>query len=133
MSQVRAVDFVVIGAGIAGASAAAHLAASGSVLLFETEDHPGYHSTGRSAALFSEIYGNAVVRRLTRASREFLFEPPAGFAAGPLVVPRDVLFFGTPEQAPLLESFRQDPDVASRTVVLSPSQALERVPAFRDG
>lgn len=133
MSQVREVDFVVIGAGIAGASAAAHLAESGSVLLFETEDHPGYHSTGRSAALFSEIYGNAVVRRLTRASREFLFEPPAGFAAGPLVVPRDVLFFGTPEQSPLLESFRQDPDVASRTVVLSPSQALERVPAFRDG
>ncbi|MGY2373997.1 NAD(P)/FAD-dependent oxidoreductase [Pseudomonas sp. SDO524_S393] len=133
MSQVRDVDFVVIGAGIAGASAAAHLAAHGSVLLFETEDHPGYHSTGRSAALFSEIYGNAVVRRLTRASRDFLFEPPAGFAAGPLVTPRDVLFFGTPDQLDLLEQFRQDPDVAARTQVLSPSQVHELVPAFREG
>lgn len=133
MSQVREVDFVVIGAGIAGASAAAHLAARGSVLLFETEDHPGYHSTGRSAALFSEIYGNAVVRCLTRASRRFLFEPPAGFAPGPLVTPRDTLFFGTRDQLDLLERFRLDPDVASRTVILTPEQAQERVPAFRAG
>ncbi|MDY0747624.1 FAD-binding oxidoreductase [Paucibacter sp. R3-3] len=133
MTQVRAVDFMVIGAGIAGASVAAHLATQGSVLLFEAEDHPGYHSTGRSAALISEIYGNAVVRLLTRASRGFLFEPPSGFASSPLVTPRNTLFFGTPDQLDLLERFREDPDVAGRTVMLSATQAQERVPAFRDG
>ncbi|NYI02737.1 NAD(P)/FAD-dependent oxidoreductase [Cupriavidus plantarum] len=133
MREFREVEFVVIGAGIAGASAAAHLSARGSVLLLEAEDHPGYHSTGRSAALFSEIYGNAVVRSLTRASRSFLFDPPSGFAATPLVTPRDTLFFGTTDQLHLLEKFRQDPDVAGRTVMLSPSQAQARVPAFRDG
>ena len=47
-------DFLVIGAGMAGASAAAHLAELGRVILLERESQPGYHSTGRSAALFSE-------------------------------------------------------------------------------
>lgn len=130
MSQVREVDFVVIGAGIAGASAAAQLAERGAVLLVEAEEHPGYHSTGRSAALISEIYGNEVVRRLTRASRGFLFEPPAGFAPTALVTPRDTLFFGTPEQLELLQRLREEPEVAARTQVLSPEQARQRVPAF---
>ena len=39
-------DFVVIGAGEAGASAAYALAAHGTVALLEREDMPGYHSTG---------------------------------------------------------------------------------------
>jgi D-arginine dehydrogenase len=81
-------DIIVIGAGIAGASVAAHLAETRRVLLLEREDRPGYHSTGRSAALFTEIYGNASIRALTRASRKFLFEPPPGFAQGPLTRPR---------------------------------------------
>ncbi|MCO7597469.1 MULTISPECIES: NAD(P)/FAD-dependent oxidoreductase [Pseudomonas] len=133
MSQVREVDFVVIGAGIAGASAAAQLAAQGSVLVVEAEEHAGYHSTGRSAALISEIYGNEVVRRLTRASRGFLFEPPADFAPTPLVTPRNTMFFGTPEQLDLLLQLREDPEVAARTQVLSSEQALERVPALLAG
>ena len=51
-------DVIVIGAGIAGASVAAHLAEARRVVLLEREDRAGYHSTGRSAALFTEIYGN---------------------------------------------------------------------------
>src|SRR5258708_5292573 len=51
----------------------------------------GYHSTGRSAALFSEYYGNRAVRALTAASRSFLAEPPSGFADGPLLTPRGVV------------------------------------------
>ena len=48
------------------------------VLLLERESQPGYHTTGRSAALFTETYGNAVMRALTRASRSFLLRPPPG-------------------------------------------------------
>jgi D-arginine dehydrogenase len=50
----------------------------------------GYHSTGRSAALFSEYYGNGVVRALTAASRPFYTAPPPGFGT-PLLSPRGVL------------------------------------------
>src|SRR5579863_9816734 len=84
-------DFVIIGAGIAGASAAYELSRHGSVILLEREDQPGYHSTGRSAALFTEAYGNATIRALTRASRSFFTAPPDGFAAAPLLSPRGVV------------------------------------------
>lgn len=83
-------DFLVIGGGIAGASAGYFLAESGRVTLLERETVPGYHSTSRSAALFSEYYGNGVVRALTAASRRFYSSPPPGFTR-PLVTPRGVL------------------------------------------
>ena len=76
-------DIVIVGAGIAGASAAYALAPHARVLVLEREERPGYHSTGRSAALFSATYGNAPVRALARAGRPFLESPPAGFAAQP--------------------------------------------------
>jgi D-arginine dehydrogenase len=84
-------DFLVVGGGIAGASAGYFLSESGSVTLLEMESAPGYHSTGRSAALFTEYYGNRAVRALTAASRSFFTTPPPGFADGPLVTPRGVV------------------------------------------
>ena len=73
-------DVALVGAGIAGASAAWELAAHGSVLLLERESQPGYHTTGRSAALYMASYGTPAIRALTRASRDFYDAPPAGFA-----------------------------------------------------
>ena len=64
-------DFAIIGAGMAGASLAAGLAAHGRVLLLEAEERPGYHATGRSAAFWTESYGGPLVLPLTAASREF--------------------------------------------------------------
>src|ERR1700761_4139573 len=95
-------DIAVIGAGIAGASVAAELARTHRVIVIEREEHPGYHSTGRSAALFSEIYGNGVVRALSRASRDFFYNPPPGFAEHPLVKPRGSLYIARQEQIPHL-------------------------------
>lgn len=126
-------DFLVIGAGMAGASAAAQLAPHGRVILLEAEDQPGYHTTGRSAALFSEMYGNALIRGLTRASRDFLFAPPEGFAAAPLVRPRATLYVARADQLALLDEFRAKPDVAAATERLSAAQAQALVPLFAPG
>lgn len=81
---MQAYEFIVIGAGIAGASAAYELAKLGSTVILERESQPGYHTTGRSAAVFSEIYGNATIRGLTVGSRSFFASPPGGFCEHPL-------------------------------------------------
>ena len=97
-------DVVVIGGGIAGASAAAHLAETARVVLLERESQPGYHSTGRSAALFSETYGNASIRALTRAGRSYYESRAGGLSDYPILSPRGALIFAMPGQEPLLEA-----------------------------
>ena len=72
--MTAAYDFAIVGAGIAGASLAASLAPHGKVLLLEAESQPGYHSTGRSAAFWTESYGGPQVQPLTTASFAFLAE-----------------------------------------------------------
>jgi D-arginine dehydrogenase len=67
-------DIAIVGAGMAGASLAAEIGPRASVLLLEMEEVPGYHSTGRSAAFWSETYGGPLVQPLTRASGGFLVE-----------------------------------------------------------
>jgi D-arginine dehydrogenase len=101
-------DFAVVGAGMAGASVAWQLAQSGgnappAVLVLERESQPGYHTTGRSAALYEEHYGPAQVQALTRASRAFYEQPPQGFAAAPILTPRGVLYVGTAGQKEMLD------------------------------
>lgn len=61
-------DFAIIGGGIAGLSAAAHLAPLGRTLVIEREDQLGYHASGRSAAMFLLDYGNDIVCALNHAS-----------------------------------------------------------------
>ena len=124
-------DFVVVGAGIAGASAAAELAANHSVCLLEAEPQPGYHSTGRSAALFSEMYGNRVVRSLSRASRRQLFEPSPGFASRPWTTPRGALFVATTEQDGQLHGMAEQEDVRIVARELSAAATHALCPALR--
>lgn len=98
MSKLHDADVIVIGAGMAGASVAYFLASHVRVLVLEREDHAGMHSTGRSAALFSETYGSAQVRALTRAARRFFDHPPEGFTSHPILTPRGSLSIGTDAQ-----------------------------------
>ena len=103
MGSANRADFVIIGAGIAGASAAYWLAPHGKVVIFEREPHPGFHSTGRSAALYMASYGNAQVRALTLASKKFFDAPPQGFCAHPLLSPRGALMVAERGQEAALE------------------------------
>lgn len=127
------VDVLVVGAGIAGASVAWRLARAGRrVLLLEREPQPGYHSTGRSAAMFMESYGPPQVRALTRASRAFYLDPPAQFCDAPLLHPRAALFVAAPEQAAALDVLYRElqPD-NPQLRRLSADQALALVPVLR--
>lgn len=128
--MTEVVDVIIIGGGIAGASAAAYLAGELRVVVVEREAQPGYHSTGRSAAVFSEIYGNASVRALSRASRTFLFSPPDGFTETALVKPRGWLVVATAEQQATLETFASSPDIVAHAHVVSKERALELCPAL---
>jgi D-arginine dehydrogenase len=125
-------DVVVIGAGIAGASVAAALASTRKVIVLEREAFPGMHSTGRSAALFSEIYGSEVIRALSRASREFLYSPPDGFVDAPIVRPRGALHIASAVQMAKLDAFCALPDVAPAIRRLSAAQARAQCSILRE-
>jgi len=132
MPTATTADFLVIGGGIAAASIGAWLASRGRVVLLERESQPGYHSTGRSAALFMESYGTPLVRALTMASRAFLEHPPEGFAVGPILSPRGVLMVGAVGQEAALDDhwqvLRSVTDDARR---LSADEACAMVPVLR--
>ena len=127
-------DFLVVGGGIAGASAGYFLSESGSVTLLEMESAPGYHATGRSAALFTEYYGNRTVRAITAASRPFFTAPPPDFADGPLVTPRGVVALGPvgaeEKFAQVLASGLTAPTPVRE---IDPAEVRRHCPVVRDG
>ncbi len=95
MTSSKHSDIVIIGAGMAGASAAWEIKKSAparTVVLLERESTPDYHSSGRSAALYTESYAEGVFAKLTKASRPFLESPPEGFSESPLLIKRGLLF-----------------------------------------
>lgn len=102
------VDVVVIGAGIAGASAGYELARDHSVLVLEQEPVPGYHTTGRSAAVFTAPYERGAAQALTVASGPFLESPPDVFAGGPLLSPMPLLMIATADQRDRLDRFVEE-------------------------
>lgn len=120
-------DYVVIGGGIAGASFAARVAEQASVLVLEQEIAPGYHATGRSAALLTSLIGDPIIGSITRASRAFLDQAPAGFSALPLLQSRGVLHIASTTSPTIEALFAQSPDLEA----ISPEDALDRVPVLR--
>jgi D-arginine dehydrogenase len=130
--MMQTTDFLVVGGGIAGLSVAYELSYYGSVIVLEAESAPGYHSTGRSAAVMSENYGPWIWRRLVTASRSFLETPPDGFTEVPLVSPRGALFLALDDEQTTLRN--QADELASRGAVvdlMAPSEALRLCPVVR--
>lgn len=125
-------DYLIIGGGIAGASTGYFLAGHGKTIVLEREAQPGYHSTGRSAALYTVAYGTPQVRALTAASRAFYDAPPAGFSDHPLLTPRGELvvdFSG--DAAELQRQFEQARQQVAEARLLSAEQACAMVPVLR--
>ena len=127
-------DVAVIGAGIAGASAAAELAAKGlRVAVIEQESQAGYHTTGRSAAIYSPVYGPAPIRALTRASFSFFTAPPDGFAVHPLLSPINAAFIARADQLDHLSNLEQDLAQAEGIARIDANSLQERIPLLRSG
>lgn len=102
-------DIAIVGAGMAGASLAAASAPHASVLLIEAEDAPGYHSTGRSAAFWSESYGGPGVQPLTTASG-------AALQAGGFLEPLGSLHIGRATDAAAIDAFLAEFDGSGITL-----------------
>ena len=115
-------DYAIVGAGIAGVSLAAELAPHASVLLIEAEDQPAYHSTGRSAAFWSESYGGPGVQPLTSASGPAL-------RAGGLLAPLGSLHIGRDADAPLADEMLGE--FADTGVELSRIDPALKVPGLK--
>jgi len=124
-------DFLVIGAGVSGAAAAAELALSGTVTLLEMEERPGYHSSGRSAALYTPNYGPAFVRTIIAASAKFYRNPPTGFAEQPLLTPRQALTFVPAGFEAKIDECMAAATAATPLIEITPAQACERAPLLR--
>ena len=123
-------DVLVLGAGIAGASVAHFLAPQARVALLEREAFPGWHTTGRSAAMFMESYGPAQVRALTRASRAFL-EAPFNDDA-PLIAPRGALFIARADRVAAVHALHEQLcRDGTRVRLLGSTAARARVPVLR--
>ncbi|HEX4151563.1 MAG TPA: FAD-binding oxidoreductase [Steroidobacteraceae bacterium] len=130
--MTQTADVIIIGGGIAGAGAAYEVAGFASVILVEREFQCGYHSTGRSAASFTENYGSLVIRRLAIASRQFLEQPPGDFCERALLAPRGMITVAREDQLEILE--RQL--VEARAMVpsierMNVASAIGRVPILR--
>jgi D-arginine dehydrogenase len=125
-------DFAIVGAGIAGVSAAYHLAPQARVLILEREHVAAYHTTGRSAALHSETYGSAEIRAITVASGRFYRKPPAGFTDHPLLTPRGALIAGRAEQQAATQKAAADyARLVPSVRWLEPVEALRRQPLLK--
>ncbi|MBZ9676234.1 NAD(P)/FAD-dependent oxidoreductase [Mesorhizobium sp. ES1-1] len=132
MSAAEQTEIIIVGGGIAGAGAAFEISRSAKLVLLERESHCGYHTTGRSAASFTENYGNGIIRRIVLASRSFLTEPPTGFCDYPLLSKRGMITVARADQLDLL---REDMAAARALVpsiaAMSPAEAIARVPVLR--
>ena len=124
----HAFDAVVVGAGIAGATVAAHLSPDHSVALIEAEEAAGYHTTGRSAAIWIHNYGPPDVRVLTGLSRDFFTNPPPGFADAPILNRRAVVFLAPPDQVGRLHTMLAE---GTGLREISIAEITQLVPALR--
>lgn len=121
-------DVAIIGAGMAGIGLAADLAGDFDVVVLEQESRPAYHSTGRSAAIFIQNYGNSTIRALSRASAPLFRGAEPDIFPTPLLTQRGILYVadeaGLDAHVELMEE-------AEDLVELTPSQAIAMVPLLR--
>jgi D-arginine dehydrogenase len=133
MPSAARFEVIIVGGGIAGASLAYFLSERGmtDVLIVEREEQPGYHATGRSAAVLVEWDPLPPLQALKALGAAFLRHPPAGFSEHPLLQPSGIL---VTFQEPMWSAVREIlPLFETRGTVmqrLAASEVLDRVPVL---
>ena len=127
-------DFLIIGSGMAGMSAAYRLSRYGKVTVLEKESLLGYHTTGRSAAFFTENYGNKTIRSITKASRFFLENPPSCFNNVELMTQYGgSLFIANKNQSNLVDKeLNYAKSVSANVFEIDIKEVLNMVPIIRE-
>ncbi|WP_417459958.1 NAD(P)/FAD-dependent oxidoreductase [Kordiimonas sp.] len=125
-------DFLIIGAGIAGAGIAYRLAPHGRVLMMDMEEQAGYHTTGRSAAFYAETYGGPKLQPLTTASKAFLRRPPEGFTDTPLINPMGAIHIFREDQRAAAEQTFKSLVAIEGVRLITRAEVLRRAP-YLDG
>lgn len=120
-------DIIVIGAGIAGTSAAAALVDSASIVVLDQEAQPGFHSTGRSAATWAPFYGPDVIQQLTAASKPTLSNPGKEMGGVSFTAPRGEMMLGRNGDEEEIDRHK-----AFGMHALTMDEALEYVPLLKD-
>jgi len=128
MTNLKCVDVVVIGGGIAGLSCAAEISTTASVALIEAESQWGYHSTGRSAAVTIPSSGGMVINRLINDSLNFLSTPPQALEVDSFLAPRGQLLVATAEQEPQMQDYLDRVQGVTECTV---DEAIKQVPILR--
>lgn len=132
MTAMREADFLIIGAGIGGASCANWLSERHSVIVLEMEAQPGYHTTGRSVAVYTEAYGPRVIRALAKSGYEFFTRPPAAFTDVPLSRPQGLFFIAREDQQASIEAALKAVQELSPEIAMIPTdEAVAKVPVLR--
>ena len=127
-------DFLIIGSGMAGMSAAYRLSKYGKVTVLEKESLLGYHTTGRSAAFFTENYGNKIIRSITKASRFFLENPPLCFKDNELMTKYGgSLFIANKSQSKIVDKeLKYAKSVSANVFEIDKKSVLNMVPIIKE-
>jgi len=120
-------DFVVVGGGMAGVTAAAALAVHGKVILLEQEAHMLGHATGKSVAGVLSSYGSSAIQKLTVASKQMI-DAASDDTGVQFLTRRPFLRYAGEQQADLLKSMIEGSALLES---IGPEEAIELCGALR--
>jgi D-arginine dehydrogenase len=132
---MKAYEFVIVGAGFAGAATAYHLTRRGvkDVAILEQESIPGFHASGRNAAMLRQCVPEAHLAKLTREGAEFLRNLPSDWPEPVNFKANGSLLLGSGES---WKKLQQDAETGRKlgidVVPWTPEQARRHVPILAE-